>query len=627
MNETENLRWSWEKTDPDRSQTSGDVSKLFKNEPVKAPGVFAADQPSPDATVLAREVIQNAWDAAAELRADAAPPPQFEISFTFRSVAGGHKHELIGRLGLHELAERVTQIDDRRSIGLRSSDCLNSLNDDSEFTYLVIQEQAASGMHGPWKGDRSKLFRALLAIGYTNEEGDTGGSFGYGKAGLIRGSAIRTVITYTCFRERDDDSGITRRLLGMSYWGPHHLGDDSFTGFARYGQGPEGILPFENEDADMIAAKLGVRRRDPAQVEDLGTTTLLIEPTVEPEDLCKAIERSWWPALEDKALRFNAVIYRYDATELHPKPKKNKVLKTFIDSYEAATTQGQSTSERKRYEFRKIGRFSRPGTLGLVADKEGWSYAEQTEGDTEIEHRSLIALVRKPRMVVEYLEAGRTPPHIRGTFVADSTINEVLRATEPKGHDTWSTNLTEGDLNQESAKVAKDIINRIKYNVRRFREELKPPSRPPESVDLPHFDKIMKRLMSGKGQSLEPPIYEQRPLSINVDCKPVSVTDELIECSGTVQVAFSEHFEEEEAPIEIAIRYRILEDERGGAESFVLITPPFGFSEEVNSGLYIGMLRQGDVARFEFCTEPYRADWTGRLYVNADIDQAKSREQ
>ena len=74
MNEPEDLRWSWEKTDPDRSQTSGDVAKLFKNEPVKAPGVFAADQPSPDATVLAREVIQNSWDAAGELRVSCTPP-------------------------------------------------------------------------------------------------------------------------------------------------------------------------------------------------------------------------------------------------------------------------------------------------------------------------------------------------------------------------------------------------------------------------------------------------------------------------------------------------------------------------------------------------------------------------
>ena len=528
---------------------------------------------------------------------------------------------------MHELAERVAAIEDRRSIGLRNSDCLDSLDDDSEFTCLVIEEEAASGMHGPWRGDQSKLYRALLTVGYTNEDGETGGSYGYGKAGLIRGSAIRTVIAYTCFRERDDDPGVTRRLLGMTYWGPHHIDNESFTGFARYGQGPEGNLPFQNEDADMAAAQLGIENRDPTQVKDLGTTMLLIEPTVEPEDLCNAIERSWWPALEDRALRFNAIIRKPDETELHPKPRKNKALKTFIDSYEMATTQDNQSSERRHYKLRPIDRFSRPGSLGLVADKEGWSYAEQTESDIEIEHRSLIALVRKPRMVVEYLEAGRTPPHVRGTFVADNSINEALRATEPKGHDSWQTELAEGDLNREASEIAQTVIRRVKYYVRKFREALKPPSRPSETIDLPYFDKIMKKLMAGKGQSSRQPIYEERPLSINLDHQLVAVNDELIECSGNVQVSFSEHFEGEEAIVQVSIRYRYLEEERVGEESRVIIDPPPGFSEEPDSGMYTGKLIKGDAVHFEFCTDQYRADWTGRLYVNAEIDQVQNSEQ
>lgn len=79
MNETSNTIWTWEEVNPNHSGTSGDLAKMFRNEPVKAPGVFAKDQPSPEATVMAREVIQNAWDAALEFRADEEhPPPQFE---------------------------------------------------------------------------------------------------------------------------------------------------------------------------------------------------------------------------------------------------------------------------------------------------------------------------------------------------------------------------------------------------------------------------------------------------------------------------------------------------------------------------------------------------------------------
>ena len=103
------------------------------------------------------------------------------------------------------------------------------------------------------------------------EEG-SGGSYGYGKAGLIAGSAIRTVVAYTCFRERPDDPGVTRRLLGMTYWGQHEMGTDSFTGFARFGFYSDGwVRPFENDEADMVAKSLGIKLRDPGDLDDLGT--------------------------------------------------------------------------------------------------------------------------------------------------------------------------------------------------------------------------------------------------------------------------------------------------------------------------------------------------------------------
>ena len=91
-------KWYWETTDPNHSGSSGDLSKLFKNENVKQPGVFSVGAPSADATILAREVIQNSWDAAIELREDSDDTPPFEIRFRFGSA----------------LAERKRQVHDRR---------------------------------------------------------------------------------------------------------------------------------------------------------------------------------------------------------------------------------------------------------------------------------------------------------------------------------------------------------------------------------------------------------------------------------------------------------------------------------------------------------------------------------
>lgn len=88
-------------------------------------------------------------------------------------------------------------------------------------------------MYGPFIQARStKLFLALISVGYTVKAVGSGGSYGYGKAGLITASATRTVLAYTCFREQADDPGVTRRLLGMTYWGQHEV-VNSFTGFAR----------------------------------------------------------------------------------------------------------------------------------------------------------------------------------------------------------------------------------------------------------------------------------------------------------------------------------------------------------------------------------------------------------
>ena len=114
------IRWYWEPFDPDRTSLSGDISKLFRNEPVRAPGLLAVNAPPSEASVLAREVIQNSWDSALEVQRDlpedasAARPdgdvnagyPGFELAFEFRSLLRDGKTELVSALALEDLAKR-----------------------------------------------------------------------------------------------------------------------------------------------------------------------------------------------------------------------------------------------------------------------------------------------------------------------------------------------------------------------------------------------------------------------------------------------------------------------------------------------------------------------------------------
>ena len=478
---------------------------------------------------------------------------------------------------------------------------------------MVIEESAASGMYGPWEGDRSKMYRALCTIGVTSGLEGRGGSYGYGKAGLIRGSATRTVVAYTCFRERGYDPGVTRRLLGMTYWGQHDFCGMGFTGFARFGKEKGGgeVVPFENEEADIQADRLGLKVRTPDMTADLGTTFLLIEPTVTAEDLVVAIERSWWPALEDRRLQFNASVHTTTGEVLHPRPRRDPVLKTFIKAYEVAT-HPSDCGEGNRYDHAGLG------VIGLVSEPEGWSYAEQTEDHEEsVDHCSLVALIRKPRMVVEYHTALRnwsTPPYIRGVFIADPCVNEALRETEPKDHNRWD--YRSEDARADDRKIAKRVYDRIRERVRLCKNELRPPARPPEEIELTLFDRLMKRLLIGPGITRPDPV-PPRPFSIQPSFRLEVAGPEEVRVVGKAEIAFSDHFEDNEALIEVYIRYKFLEDDRAGEEAELEVVTPPGF--DGGDGKFYGILRRRERAIFKFKTQPYRADWSGRLITAAEI--------
>lgn len=615
-------KWSWEKTEAGRPGMSGDIAKLFRHEEQKAPGVFALDPPSAAATLLAREVIQNSWDAARELQQIDEHVPQFEIKFRFRDLQGQAKQSLVHTLDLEGLAERVASID-RSKIGLGAQDCLNSIGSDEPIHVLEITESAASGMYGPWAQNKSHMFLALLSIGFTEKFSGAGGSYGYGKAGLINGSRIRSIVAYTCFREQANEPGITRRLIGVTYWGTHDYQGVNHPGIATFSKGSAGaIRPFENEEADEIAQQLGLETRTPDKPEDLGTTFLLIDTPIKPRDLVRAIERSWWPAILEGD--FLATVIDYDGSTLIPRPMKDPVLHTFIDAWEIAV--GRSSPRDNGYSRDIDGPSGAPlGKLGLVADLKGWSYAEHLIGPDEedISHRSLVALTRSPRMVVEYLEAGRTPPYVRGVFIADAGIDDLLRQTEPKAHDSWRTKAEDGEVVPEAAALANHVIKKIKERANNFRNRLKPPTPPPEDVDLPFFNDIMRKMMSGMAKGTKQPIPDTRPISIRLEYEPREASAPgLVQVVGSVSYSLSEHFEGDHAPVVVTIAYRFIEDDRLGDHADLKIVAPAGFVSIDGGGGFEGVLKRGEEARFTFESAPYDSNWSGRLIVNGDLRTA-----
>lgn len=611
--------WIWDEIDPGKPTMSGDIAKMFRHEEQKAPGIFGLDAPPAPAVLLAREVIQNSWDAARELAEEGGVVPQFSIQFRFRAYVGDEKASMVQALGLNELARRAEQLN-RAEVGLSEANCFDTLTDLQEpLRLLEILEHGASGMYGPWKQSESQMYLALLSLGFTEKKKGAGGSYGYGKAGLISGSRIRNVIAYTCFRERQDDPGITRRLLGMTYWGQHSIGDTRFTGFASLSAGEPGFIkPFVNAEADAIAANLSIGPRAASVPEQLGTTFMLPDPTIDPADLVKAIERFWWPALVEGD--FVVEVVDYDETRIHPRPKRDETLRSFIDAWELASGTRTQGPDERRTQFSGITGVGSAGVLGLVADLEGWSYADEMLGPDEepVEHKSLVALTRGPRMVVEYFVAGHTRPYIRGVFVADPSVDNDLRLTEPKAHDSWQTKSDDGELNSDAAAVANHVITKIKQTVANHRTKLKPPAPPPEQIDLPTFNEIMKRVMSGAGRTPPPPPPpETRQVSIHLDYRPEPVADE-VRISGSASFALTDLYAGDSASVRLSVSYRFLEDDRVGEHAALVFEAPEGLTS-VGDGIYEGVLHKGHEVRLGFQSKPYDPSWSGKLIVNGEV--------
>jgi hypothetical protein len=635
--------WDWEKTDPAHSLTSGDIAKFFKNEGTKNPGVLAKGAPPDAATLTAREVIQNSWDAARELqetlKSAGQAAPNFEIEFEFTDLVGQAKSDMIGRLDLAGLHARLNAIDAkgenaRAAVGLSEQNALDTLVDEKPLRILRVIERGASGMYGPFTGDQSKLYLALVSIGYTAKAEGSGGSYGYGKAGLIAASSIRTVVAYTGFQPQKSEPGVTRRLLGMTYWGQHSLDGNSNTGFARFGHFTEGwTRPFENDQADQVAEGLGFTLRDPNMTSDLGTTFLLIDPVIEPGDLIRAIERNWWPALESNEFVAFATVNSADgkSQRIDAIPRQDPVLKSFISSWDLATTSQDVTQSNKVQK--PIGTYLNRnlGTLGLLAKTDGWSYAQveaptgpqaEDDDDTDVVGRqsSLVALIRGPKMVVEYLvcDPGKTP-YLRGVFVADEEVDDLLRQTEPKAHDSWQTKFKDvaAAVDSEAPKFANEILKRIRKEVREMQKRLKPPPPAPEDINLPEFQDLFRKLMSGGSRGgIKPPPPGDRDVSLQFPKKKlVAAGDGRVRLEARIAVRLSETFkageESAEATCAVEVSYAFLEDGRKGAACKLSIVAPPGFFQEA-PGRFTGVLGRNEVS-FEVSSEAYSSDWSARL--------------
>lgn len=599
--------WQWTLSDQNGGADGSSLSKLFRG------GALS------DTALLAREALQNSTDAA---RAFAAKHPEasFRVVFRFEHLYGEEKEVAVEALDLRRLAERRAAY---AKDPLQPGNALDSLDDPKvALALLYVEDYATHGLSGSINiGKRSHLFKAMYYIGASDKAADSGGSYGFGKSALLRASRTQSVIAHSAFEPLGTDP-VTSRLVGFTWWPDLQEGDQlwngrlSFSDHHEQGAGMHVATPFEDERANQVAESLGFRPRDPNDVNELGSSFLIIDPAVDPDALVREIERWWWPALEEHRLDVEIVLPSGEVKI--PKPATNPFVTQFLRAFRIATRldlPGDANSERlASEEWRDRSGFGGKdlGALALVVADP--SMDEQVD---EFDPGPLVALVRGPRMVISYLEFQRRRVPLRGVFIASEKIDGLLRDTEPSSHDRWTDN-DSGDLPAEATETARTVLRKIKDSVRRMANDITP-SPPKSNRSLAHFARLMSGFLGDKRGPSSPPKSAGEKIELHFpDGRPTPevVTDDDVRLTTKFSVGVADDAPADQCDVSIGCALYIHEDGSQSQSTWPVRVRPVetgtGFTETDN-GEWSGTISRGTKIVFEVDSDTYPNLWTVSL--------------
>lgn len=499
--------WKFLKRLPGQPNANGDITRMFNTGDSSPPKSFDQlvdrnNSSAISALIYGREGLANCFDAS---QARAAGEGSLGIDFSFALHRGVEAKKLRELLGIAALAERATKPGvTRKQLGLGETDCLSE-GPTADLRTLVAEERHGGGMPGSFEDDRSVLAQALINVGDAQTSVGAAGSYGYGKAAVAQASKIRSVIVYTCFRA-SSLSPVTRRLVGVTYWGMHDLSDGRYTGWTLFGRDAGNtVRALEDAEADRMASQLGLSRRDPQRPADLGTTFLIVDPAFSALQLKGAIELAWWPLLQRTrpvSLDVRITDERGDLA-VPSVDERHSLLGQFVTSFNRAE------------EVRRTGEEIQSEDRIALSAKAGITSLEVRNSTSPLT-QSLIALMRSPLMVVSYdrIENATTSQPLVGVFVAHENTNELLRSVEPAEHDKWLRRNVAGlNASSEALNISRSVVSEQAEAV----AALRPPDPPPVyglSAFSKHFPAVDQK--TAKPKPPKPRHVKQRLVRVNL---------------------------------------------------------------------------------------------------------------
>lgn len=575
--------------------------------------------------IVAREVTQNSWDAANRQKAELTDSNQgilpadykFKMIYEFKDLLGREKKNLVATLRLSELENRLNLFGKDELEFEDGSTCIDHLNDESPIKCLYIHDYGATGLRGDPTGenlDESDFYRAFGQIG-GNDRRVGGGSFGFGKSAFIKASRIRCVVAYSSFAPTAEDP-VKTRLWGFVFWKGHK----NFAGSAQLGsliQDHEAkSSPLCDKQADEVAKSLGFRIRNSDSPNETGTSLLVVDQALDPALLQESLEKYWWPAIETFKNDFDVQIHT-ESEILKLRPMQREYLRSFVRAFEIATDKNAQIVEDSEMKLGVLEKDTSGliGNLALVRVIDPVSVESLTTNNSS----NLVALVRDPRMVVQYQPHNNNAPIVQGVFVAESNYDSYLRSSEPGAHDIWDTKLDEshGRNWQRTKKVVNAVHDGIKKELIAFQKKLRPASiTPPDSLEF--ADEILAEIFEPRDSGTSKKKSGKPKIKIG-SLATKKTTSRKREIIDQKQIKFIEKYEwellksaKDNSKVKVQPGVWILADGNETSSSDRLTVKILSCSPEFKvqtDGSIVGIAKKGVTYFVEYETEPYSSGW------------------
>ncbi len=383
--------------------------------------------------LLIRESVQNSWDARDK---DATPLYGLNAVTLTEEQRSFLRKKVYGALPPHpKFPWRATEFK----------------------TALAVYDRGTVGLEGPTQANVLPLENEFPRFAdFVFNAGQSGirkysaGTYGYGKAAYFLASIARTICIHTRCRVKNR---MQSRFLAIALGTPYNAYGKPFTGRWWWGrQNAKNVFnPLLDEEADEAGSALGLPKFD---LEERGTTILIIEPAWGERSIEQAInfliERLLyfaWPKMlslngKQPVMQFEAALEGQEVKI--PAPNSFSPLHGFIEAYEILYGANEISpgvnlvkdigSQRPKKHLGKL-------TLQKIAASPHSQLDTGEEPESIFAQRTHhVALMRKPELVVQYLEG---PPLANdyfeycGVFKADQEVDEIFAQAETPTHDKW----------------------------------------------------------------------------------------------------------------------------------------------------------------------------------------------